>query len=95
MTLRALLPSYAGAVAKIETLMAMPEVDSNRIYTVGYSNGGFMSFNLMCQIGNRLAAGTVAAAGAAYCWLECRSVISSGTTLTYLRLRWRRESLFP
>lgn len=31
-------------------------IDANRVYSCGFSNGGFMSYKLACQLGNRIAA---------------------------------------
>ena len=38
-------------------------VDADRIYVVGHSNGGFMSYRLACEVGDKLAA-VVSLAGA-------------------------------
>jgi poly(3-hydroxybutyrate) depolymerase len=53
---------YAANLAVMQSLMAMPEVDSSRgVYLLGYSNGGFYAYLLACTIGNQLAAIVVAA----------------------------------
>jgi dienelactone hydrolase len=53
---------YAANLAKVRTLMSMPEVDTNRVYLIGFSNGGFFSYLLACTIGNELA-GVIVLAG--------------------------------
>ena len=40
----------------IDTLARRYRVDLNRVYSTGMSNGGFMSYELACQLGNRVAA---------------------------------------
>ncbi|MBK9291215.1 MAG: hypothetical protein IPM52_06285 [Bacteroidetes bacterium] len=40
----------------IDTLSASLNIDPARVYATGMSNGGFMSFQLACQLGNRIAA---------------------------------------
>ncbi len=42
--------------ALIDSLSAQYNVDPNRIYATGMSNGGYMSFLLACQLGDRFAA---------------------------------------
>ena len=47
-------------------------VDASRVYSTGFSNGGFMSYELACRLGNRVAAvasvsGSLATARAAGC----------------------------
>ncbi len=42
--------------ALIDTLALRYRVDLNRVYSTGMSNGGFMSYELACQLGNRIAA---------------------------------------
>ena len=42
--------------ALIDSLSATYSVDQNRIYAVGMSNGGFMSFQLACDLSNKIAA---------------------------------------
>jgi polyhydroxybutyrate depolymerase len=54
-------------VAYLSSLLDQAEaaynVDSTRIYAVGHSNGGYMSYRLACELGNRLA-GIMSLAGA-------------------------------
>ncbi|MCO4774041.1 MAG: hypothetical protein KDA24_28670 [Deltaproteobacteria bacterium] len=46
-----------GFVAElIDTLGAAYELDADRVYAAGYSNGGMMSFGLACYLGDRIAA---------------------------------------
>lgn len=42
--------------ALIDSLHAQYTIDLNRVYSCGMSNGGFMSYELACQLGNRIAA---------------------------------------
>ncbi|GAB2861359.1 hypothetical protein GCM10027044_21950 [Hymenobacter ruber] len=42
--------------ALIDTICARYSVDKNRIYSTGMSNGGFMSYELACQLNGRIAA---------------------------------------
>lgn len=42
--------------ALIDSLAAAYNIDMARIYSTGFSNGGYMSFLLACQLGNRIAA---------------------------------------
>jgi len=47
--------------AMIDTIATNYNVNINRIYSCGYSNGGFFSYELACQLSNRIAAiGSVA-----------------------------------
>lgn len=40
----------------LDTLIASFNIDENRIYSTGMSNGGFMSYELACQLSGRIAA---------------------------------------
>ena len=42
--------------ALIDTIAAGHNLDMNRVYSTGMSNGGFMSYTLACQLGYRFAA---------------------------------------
>ena len=42
--------------AMIDTLSNHYSIDLERIYACGYSNGGFMSYKLACQLSHRIAA---------------------------------------
>lgn len=42
--------------ALIDSLSAAYFIDQNRIYAVGMSNGGFMSFRLACELSSKIAA---------------------------------------
>ena len=42
--------------ALIDTLQSHYSIDLEKIYSCGFSNGGFMSFKLACQLSNRIAA---------------------------------------
>jgi polyhydroxybutyrate depolymerase len=40
----------------LDALQATYNIDANRIYSTGMSNGGFMSYSLACELNNRIAA---------------------------------------
>jgi polyhydroxybutyrate depolymerase len=42
--------------ALIDTLAATYSIDTNRVYSCGMSNGGFMSYRLACELNDRIAA---------------------------------------
>lgn len=42
--------------AMIDTLAANYNIDLNRVYSCGYSNGGYFSFELACQLSDQIAA---------------------------------------
>lgn len=42
--------------ALIDTISSQYDINADRIYTTGMSNGGFMSFRLACELSNRFAA---------------------------------------
>jgi polyhydroxybutyrate depolymerase len=50
--------------ALIDAWRARPDVDAQRVYVMGHSNGGFMTERLACALGERLR-GAVSLAGAA------------------------------
>jgi hypothetical protein len=41
---------YSSNLADIRAILSMPEVDTNRVYLIGFSNGGFFSYLLACTI---------------------------------------------
>ncbi len=43
-------------LALIDSLSSQYNIDSSRIYSTGFSNGGFFSFELACQVGEKIAA---------------------------------------
>lgn len=43
-------------IALIDSLSAEYNIDPNRIYSTGMSNGGFMSYHLACRVSDRIAA---------------------------------------
>jgi polyhydroxybutyrate depolymerase len=50
-------PDDVGFISKIiDTLSALYNVDLNRVYACGMSNGGFQSYRLACDLENRIAA---------------------------------------
>jgi polyhydroxybutyrate depolymerase len=58
--------------ALIDTMHAQYNIDLNQVYSTGFSNGGFMSYRLACELGNRIAAiapvsGTMTVASLASC----------------------------
>jgi polyhydroxybutyrate depolymerase len=42
--------------ALLDTIITKYNVDQNRVYSTGMSNGGFMSYDLACKLGHRIAA---------------------------------------
>lgn len=42
--------------ALLDSIAAQYSIDSLRVYSTGMSNGGFMSYQLACQLGHRIAA---------------------------------------
>lgn len=42
--------------ALIDTMVAWYEIDTNRVYSCGMSNGGFMSYRLACELSDRITA---------------------------------------
>ncbi|MBK6993806.1 MAG: T9SS type A sorting domain-containing protein [Lewinellaceae bacterium] len=40
----------------LDTLQATYNIDANRVYSTGMSNGGFMSYSLACELNDRIAA---------------------------------------
>lgn len=40
----------------LDTLQAAYNIDPNRVFSTGMSNGGFMSYSLACELNNRIAA---------------------------------------
>lgn len=40
----------------IDTLVGTYNIDTSRIYSAGYSNGGFMGYDLACRLSHRIAA---------------------------------------
>jgi polyhydroxybutyrate depolymerase len=50
------LDDVAFLSALIDTICARYSVDTTRIYSTGMSNGGFMSYELACQLSGRIAA---------------------------------------
>lgn len=42
--------------ALIDTMYAWYEIDTNRVYSCGMSNGGFMSYRLACELSDRITA---------------------------------------
>ncbi len=60
--------------ALIDKLASHYNIDPQRIYASGFSNGGGMAFSLSCDLSERIAAiGTVSGAYL-YAWSECSSV---------------------
>lgn len=55
----------------IDTLSAAYNIDSNRIYANGLSNGGGMSFALSCTLSNRIAAVGMVGAAQTLPWRWC------------------------
>ncbi|MGF1510310.1 MAG: alpha/beta hydrolase family esterase [Myxococcota bacterium] len=55
----------AYLVGLVDEASSLFEIDPNRIYVVGHSNGGFMAYRLACDAADRIAA-VVSLAGATY-----------------------------
>ncbi|MFT7589950.1 MAG: polyhydroxybutyrate depolymerase [Limisphaerales bacterium] len=56
-SISAFLPDdVAFLTALIDTLKTQYNIDDNRVYTMGMSNGGFMSYRLVCETANVFAA---------------------------------------
>ena len=50
-------PDDVGFVSKIiDTLATLYNIDLNRVYSCGMSNGGYQSYRLACDLENRIAA---------------------------------------
>jgi len=67
------------ASALIDTLHKNYNIDLKRVYSTGFSNGGFMSHRLACQLSNRIAAigavsGTIGTAAGLYTCIPTRKV---------------------
>jgi polyhydroxybutyrate depolymerase len=54
----------AYLAALIDDVKSRAEIDPNRVYVVGHSNGGFMAHRLACELSDRIA-GIASIAGAA------------------------------
>lgn len=58
--------------ALIDTLHSQYNIDLNRVYSNGFSNGGFMSYRLACELNNRIAAiASVAGTMTDASWTAC------------------------
>ncbi len=68
-------PNDVGFISKIiDTLVTLYNINTNRVYSCGMSNGGFQSYRLACDLENRIAAiasvtGTIATLAATNCAL--------------------------
>ena len=52
-----------GFISRLtDTIIAKYNADAQRVYAAGISNGGFMVQRLLCQLGNKIAAGASIAA---------------------------------
>ena len=50
-------PNDVGFISKIiDTLITLYNINTNRVYSCGMSNGGFQSYRLACDLENRIAA---------------------------------------
>ena len=56
--------------AMIDSFILNHKVDPNRIYSTGFSNGGFMSYRLACELNERIAAVASVAGGFAPDYFE-------------------------
>ncbi|MEZ5008755.1 MAG: T9SS type A sorting domain-containing protein [Chitinophagales bacterium] len=50
----------------LDTLISQYDIDTNRIYATGMSNGGFMAYRLACELSHRIAAIAPVAASLAF-----------------------------
>jgi polyhydroxybutyrate depolymerase len=58
--------------ALIDSLHSQYNIDLNRVYSTGFSNGGFMSYRLACELNNRIAAiASVAGTMTDASWTAC------------------------
>lgn len=55
-TLASKIDDVGFTAALIDSLSASYNINQNRIYATGMSNGGYMSFLLACQLSNKIAA---------------------------------------
>ncbi len=73
-------PDDVGFISKIiDTLALLYNIDLNRVYATGMSNGGFQSYRLACDLENRIAAiapvaGTISTLTALNCTSQSRKV---------------------
>ncbi|MCX6198339.1 MAG: T9SS type A sorting domain-containing protein [Bacteroidetes bacterium] len=73
-------PDDVGFLSKIiDTLALLYNIDLNRVYATGMSNGGFQSYRLACDLENRIAAiasvtGTISTLTAFNCTSQSRKV---------------------
>lgn len=47
---------FSFTSALLDTLISQYAIDADRVYSTGMSNGGYMSFNLACNLSDRIAA---------------------------------------
>jgi polyhydroxybutyrate depolymerase len=78
--------------ALIDTLYNHFSIDLERVYACGYSNGGFMSYKLACQLSHRIAAiasvaGTISFSTADNC--------NAGHTMPVLHIHGTADSVVP
>lgn len=73
-------PDDVGFISKIiDTMALLYNIDLNRVYSTGMSNGGFQSYRLACDLENRIAAiapvaGTISTLTALNCTSQARKV---------------------
>ncbi len=73
-------PDDVGFLSKIiDTLALLYNIDLNRVYATGMSNGGFQSYRLACDLENRIAAiapvaGTISTLTAFNCTSQSRKI---------------------
>ena len=73
-------PDDVGFISKIiDTLANLYNIDLNRVYACGMSNGGFQSYRLACDLENRIAAiasvtGTISTLTALNCTSQSRKI---------------------
>ncbi len=73
-------PDDVGFISKIiDTLVTLYNIDLNRVYACGMSNGGYQSYRMGCDLENRIAAiasvtGVISSLTAFYCNNQSRKV---------------------
>ena len=76
----------------IEIVTDKEQIDSNRIYSSGMSNGGFMSYHLACNLSNKIAA---IASVTGSMSRETLSDCSANHTMPILQIHGLQDSVVP
>jgi polyhydroxybutyrate depolymerase len=68
----------------IDTLIKRFNIDSNRVYVTGISNGGFMTFRLACELSSKIAAfAPVAASMTPFLLALCKTCLPAPVMLIF------------